>query len=112
MTKQTKPNKPTLPQKFLHLPKPLLFIILVIVFGVVTFGAVLYRNYAEDVKLSEYNQKVRECGRKDLVVARGNIHWGGYSTPGSSSYKVPASSAIQYFCTEQEAIDAGFEKDE
>lgn len=97
--------------KAFHIPRPVRYIFygLLIIVGLYV-AVVVYKNYAEDVKLSEYNQKVKECGKRELTVVVGGIKWGGwYLSPGDKEYKgTPTRSAIHYYCNKQEAAAAGY----
>lgn len=67
---------------------------------------ILYDFY---VNGSEYRKMVKQCGTKELVI--GEVFpkdpQPKYTRPADPNYSVPWPNA-EYFCTEQDAIDAGY----
>ncbi len=65
--------------------------------------------YDSSVRGPEYREKVRSCGKDELIVTNiiPTTEKKVYIKPGDDRYKVPYTGA-HYMCTEQEAIDAGY----
>lgn len=83
--------------------------IIAIAVAALAFGVILVWLYDSSVRGPEYREKVRACGKDELIVANiiPTTEKKIYIKPGDERYRVPYVGA-HYMCTEQEAIDAGY----
>ena len=84
------------------------FWVILVVIGVVIVGSLSWFAIWR-TEWPDYIQAVNKCGGKPPIEASAFITR-TYSKPEDMSYKVPAGGMTIFYCTEQEAISAGFKR--
>lgn len=86
------------------LPKMFWIILTIVIIVIVsTFGWFLFWRTG----WPDYIQALSKCNDRPPIVASSFIA-STYTKPGDKSYKIPAGPSNTYFCTENEAITAGY----